>query len=302
MVEPLHVRGALSRAGAPQRAGPQGAHERDHGGAVVAAPTTSLPEEVGGVRNWDYRYTWLRDSVFVLYALFTLGYTDEAQAFMHWLERTTAGRAEDLQALYGVGGERMLPEVELPWLEGCRGSGPVRIGNEAANQFQLDIYGELLDTAWLYHRFGGEIDASEWEFLARLANYVKRTWTEPDDSIWEVRGGRRHFVYSKFMAWVAIDRAIRLVENLSLPAPLKRWTVLRDRIRRRVESGGIDPATGAFVQAFGSSTLDASALLIPDVRFLPKKDPRVRATVDRIEKELSVDGFVSGRRGNVRHL
>lgn len=261
-------------------------------GALVAAPTTSLPEEVGGVRNWDYRYTWLRDSAFVLYSLFTLGYTDEAQAFMHWLERTTAGRAEDVQALYGLGGERLLHEIELPWLEGYRGSRPVRIGNGAVNQFQLDIYGQVLDTAWLYHSYGGDIDASEWEFLTRLANYVEQIWTEPDDGLWEVRGGRQHFVYSKVMAWVAIDRAIRLAQSLSMPAPLERWKSLRDRIRRRVETEGVDPATGAFVQAFGSSALDASALLIPEVRFLPEKDPRVRATVDRIEKELSVDGFI----------
>jgi alpha,alpha-trehalase len=261
-------------------------------GALVAAPTTSLPEEIGGVRNWDYRYTWLRDSAFILYALNTLGYTDEARAFIRWLEHTVAGRADQLQVLYGVGGERMLPEVELHELEGYRGSRPVRIGNAAAGQFQLDIYGEVVDTIWLYHRYGGRIGRVGWEQLIELVDHVEERWTEPDDGIWEVRGERRHFVYSKVMAWAAVDRAIRLSRRLEMPCPLERWKDLRRAMRERIEREGVDQASGAFVQSFGSDAVDASALLIPEVGFVPRDDPRVRATVDRIERELCRDGFV----------
>jgi GH15 family glucan-1,4-alpha-glucosidase len=211
---------------------------------------------------------------------------------MQWIERTTAGRAEDLQALYGVGGERLLPEVELSGLDGYRGSRPVRIGNGASTQFQLDIYGEVIDTAWLYHRHGGVIETDFWDFLVRLGEHVAKVWIEPDEGIWEVRGGRRHFVYSKVMAWVAIDRLIRLSRALQRPFDVERWLGLRDEIRRRVETEGVDPVSGAFVQSLGSTSLDASALLLPLVHFLPADDPRVRATIDRIAKELSVDGFV----------
>jgi GH15 family glucan-1,4-alpha-glucosidase len=261
-------------------------------GAIVAAPTTSLPERIGGVRNWDYRYSWLRDAALNLYALFTLGYTEEAHDFMAWLERTTAGRAEDLQIMYGVGGEGQLPEVQLGELEGWRGSRPVRIGNAAAEQFQLDVYGYLLDTAWLYHRHGGEISATFWGLLRGAVDVVARRWTEPDEGIWEVRGGRRHFVSSKVMAWVAVDRAIRLARARSLPADLDRWTALRAAIRRRVERDGVDPSSGALTQSLGDPALDASNLLIPLVRFLPAADPRVRATMRRIAGELSKDGLV----------
>ncbi|HEV3498467.1 MAG TPA: glycoside hydrolase family 15 protein [Actinomycetes bacterium] len=261
-------------------------------GAIVAAPSTSLPEEVGGVRNWDYRYSWLRDAAMNLYALFTLGYTDEAHAFMGWLERTTAGRAEDLQLMYGVGGERLLPEITLDTLDGYRGSRPVRVGNAAVGQFQLDVYGYLLDTAWLYHRHGGRITPTFWRLLAGAVEVVARRWTEPDDGIWEVRDGPRHFVASKVMAWVAVDRAIRLARARSLPADLHRWTALRRTIRRRVEQVGVDPASGAFTQAFGSQTLDAANLLLPLVRFLPPEDPRIRATVERTARELAPHGLV----------
>jgi alpha,alpha-trehalase len=260
-------------------------------GALVAAPTTSLPEALGGVRNWDYRFTWLRDASFTLYALFTLGYTEEAHAFMRWLARTTAGRADQLQVVYGVGGERLLPELELSGLDGYRGSRPVRIGNGCHTQFQLDTYGEILDTAWLYHRYGGAIDASLWAFLRQLVEYVGRVWTEPDDGIWEVRGERKHFVYSKAMAWVAVDRGIRLARRLGLEAPLDRWLALRTEIRARIEAEGVDKATGAFVQAFGSPAMDAATLLLPLVHF-PADAARVRATLDRIEKTLSQDGLV----------
>ncbi|HEV2927744.1 MAG TPA: glycoside hydrolase family 15 protein, partial [Propionibacteriaceae bacterium] len=261
-------------------------------GAIVAAPTTSLPEAVGGVRNWDYRYSWLRDAAMNLYALFTLGYTEEAHAFMGWLERTTAGRAEELQLMYGVGGERLLPEVELDALEGYRGSRPVRVGNAAADQFQLDVYGYLLDTAWLYHRHGGRITPTFWRLLSGAVDVIAHRWTEPDDGIWEVRGGPRHFVSSKVMAWVAVDRAIRLARIHGLPADLDRWTALRRTIRRRLESAGTDPATGAFTQAFANQALDAANLLLPLVRFLPPDDPRIRATVERTARELAPHGLV----------
>jgi GH15 family glucan-1,4-alpha-glucosidase len=261
-------------------------------GAIVAAPTTSLPEAVGGVRNWDYRYSWLRDAAMNLYALFTLGYTDEAHAFMGWLERTTAGRAEDLQLMYGVGGERLLPELQLDNLDGYRGSRPVRVGNAAAGQFQLDVYGYLLDTAWLYHRHGGPITPTFWQLLSGAVDVVARRWAQPDDGIWEVRGDPRHFVASKVMAWVAVDRAIRLARALGLRADLDRWTALRRAIRRRVEEAGVDPATGAFTQAFGSRVLDAANLLLPLVRFLPPDDPRIRATVERTARELAPHGLV----------
>jgi GH15 family glucan-1,4-alpha-glucosidase len=266
-------------------------------GALVAAPTTSLPELVGGGRNWDYRFTWLRDASFMLYALFTLGYTDEAHAFMRWLERTTAGRADELQVMYGVGGERLLPEIVIPNLEGYRGSQPVRVGNDCITQFQLDVYGEVLDTAWLYHRHGGTIGPSLWEFLSRLVDYVGEVWELPDNGIWEVRGPRQHFVYSKVMAWVAVDRAIRLARDLGLSAPFERWRTLRRAIRARVDAEGVDPLTGAFVQSLGSSALDASTLLIPLVRYVHPTDPRVKATVERISAELTQDGLVYRYRG-----
>jgi len=278
----------------------------------VAASTTSLPEQLGGVRNWDYRYSWLRDAAMNLYALFTLGYTDEAHAFMGWLERTTSGRAEDLQLMYGVGGERLLPEIQLDTLDGYRGSRPVRIGN-AADQFQLDVYGYLLDTAWLYHRHGGPITPTFWRLLAGAVDVVARRWTEPDDGIWEVRGGRRHFVASKVMTWVAVDRAIRLARGLGLPADLDRWSALASAIRRQVEQAGVDPAaSGAFTQAFGSRAPDAANLLLPLVRFLPPDDPRIRATVERTARELAPQGArpplprgrrrASRRRGELRDL
>jgi GH15 family glucan-1,4-alpha-glucosidase len=211
---------------------------------------------------------------------------------MAWLKRTTAGRVDDLQTLYGVGGERLMMENELRGLEGYRGSAPIRIGNQAAEQFQLDIYGELLDTAWLYHRHGGEIDAVFWEFLRDAVDAVAECWTDPDHGIWEVRCEPMHFVSSKVMAWVAVDRGIRLARALHVPADLEPWGTLRKEIRRRIESEGIDEQTGAFVRSFGSAGLDASNLLIPLVRFLPADDARVRATMERIEKELTNDCLV----------
>jgi alpha,alpha-trehalase len=260
-------------------------------GSIVAAATTSLPEEIGGERNWDYRFSWLRDSALTLNALFALGYTDEANAYMDWLRRTTAGRADELQILYGVGGERLVPEVELDWLEGYRGSRPVRIGNGAAMQFQLDTFGELLDTAWLWRRHGGEIDDVFWDLLSRVGGVVLEKWREPDQGIWEIRGDPRHFVYSKVMAWVALDRLVRLAELDGREAD-PRWATERDEIRELIERDGVDEASQSFVQYFGSSSLDASNLMIPIVGFVPHDDPRARATADRIADELSADGFV----------
>jgi alpha,alpha-trehalase len=261
-------------------------------GAIVAAPTTSLPESVGATRNWDYRYVWMRDAALNLYALFSLGYRDEAHRFMQWIKRTTAGHAEALQVLYGVGGERLLQESELRGLEGYCGSRPVRIGNAAVDQLQLDAYGELMDTAWLYHKYGGRIDAAFWDLLRGVVDVVARRWEEPDESFWEFRDARRHFVISKVMCWVAVQRAIRLARALHLDADLGGWRRLRDAIRERVDRDGVDARTGAFVQAFGASELDAANLLIPLVRFLPADDPRVHATVDRTRRELAADGLV----------
>lgn len=261
-------------------------------GAIVAAPTTSLPEEIGGSRNWDYRYSWLRDSGLNLYALFRLGYTEEAHAYVEWLKRSTAGRVEDLQTLYGVGGERLIDETELSWLEGYRGSAPVRIGNIAVQQFQLDINGYLLDTAWLYDKYGGEIDEAFWDFLRAVADFVCEHWNEPDQGIWEVRSDPEQFVHSKVLAWVALDRAVRLAKKNDLTGDLEGWAKVRDAIRTAILSEGVDQASGSFVRAFGSDALDAATLMIPLVRFLPATDPHVRATVARVAAELSTDGLV----------
>ncbi|MGH2813343.1 MAG: glycoside hydrolase family 15 protein [Actinomycetota bacterium] len=261
-------------------------------GGIVAAPTTSLPEHVGGSRNWDYRYAWLRDAAMNLYALFILGYTDEAHAFMTWVKRTTAGRTEDLQPVYGVAGEHLLHEIELDYLEGYRGSRPVRIGNRAAKQCQWDIYGELMDTAWLYHRHGGEIDEVFWEFLSDLVDTVQEDWSKPDEGIWEQRGGRAQFVSSKVMCWVAVDRAINIARRLGLPADQDRWRKLRREIRKTVQRRGVDARTGAFKRSYGNRGLDAANLLIPLVGFLRPDDHRVIATFERIRKEMSADGLV----------
>jgi len=262
-------------------------------GAIVAAPTTSLPESVGASRNWDYRYVWLRDAALNLYALFSLGYRGEAYRFMQWIMRTTAGHADDLQVLYGVGGERLLQERALNELDGYRGSRPVRLGNAAVDQLQLDVYGELMDTAWLYHKYGGRIEPAFWDLLRGVVEVVARRWQEPDESFWEFRDARRHYVISKVMCWVAMQRAIRLARALDLDADLPRWRRLRDAIRERVDRDGVDGGTGTFVQAFGASEPDAANLLIPLVRFVPPDDPRMRATVQRIRRELATGELVN---------
>ena len=262
-------------------------------GALLAAATTSLPEAVGGSRNWDYRFTWIRDASFALYALFIIGYTKEARAFKDWLEWSTVGRARDLQIMYGLGGERRLTETELPELDGYRSSRPVRIGNAAYSQFQLDIYGEILDSAHLYRKFGGEMDPEYWEYLQRVVAFVIDHWQEPDEGIWEIRGERQHFVSSKAWCWVALDRAIKAARALGLPGDVERWRKVRAEIKEDVLANGYDAERGAFVQAYGSKKLDASNLLLPLVGFVRVDDPRMRATIEAIERELtSPEGFV----------
>jgi GH15 family glucan-1,4-alpha-glucosidase len=262
-------------------------------GAIVAAATTSLPEEIGGGRNWDYRYSWLRDSALTINALFLLGYTEEAHDYMTWLRRTTAGSATELQIMYGVGGERFLPEIELDHLAGYRDSGPVRVGNDAAKQFQLDVYGELLDAAWHYRRNGGEIDDVFWDFLCRVGDAVLEQWEQPDSGIWEIRGDLLHFVSSKVMAWVALDRLFRLAGTDKREGAVEAWRKACEEIRRIVGEEGVDPETNAFRQYFGDDgRADAANLLIPIVGFVGFDDPRARATTELVWKELGADGFV----------
>jgi GH15 family glucan-1,4-alpha-glucosidase len=261
-------------------------------GGIVAAPTTSLPEALGGVRNWDYRYCWIRDATLTLYALARCGYAEEALAFRDWLLRAAAGSASQLQIMYGVAGERRLPEEELPWLPGYEGAGPVRAGNAAVDQFQLDVYGEMLDLAW----FGGQsreaIEPIAWKRQLALMKFVETAAFEPDEGIWEVRGPRRHFTHSKVMAWVAFDRAVRIADMFDLECPRERWQAIRDRLHREICEHGYDEERGTFTQYYGSRELDASALIIPAVGFLPADDPRVRSSVDAIRRELVHDGFV----------
>jgi GH15 family glucan-1,4-alpha-glucosidase len=262
-------------------------------GGLVAAATTSLPEDIGGERNWDYRYSWIRDTSFAIYALSILGYLQEATAFKDWQEWSTVGRARDLQIMYGLGGERRLTETLLPDLEGYRGSRPVRIGNGAACQLQLDVYGELLDSAHIYRKFGGKIDPSYWEYLSRVVNFVIENWREPDEGIWETRGGAQHFVFSKVMCWVALDRAIKAARALGLPAEMDHWRAVRAEIREDVFERGFDSERGTFVQAYGSKNLDAAALMLPLVRFIRADDPRMRSTIEAIERNLcSAEGLV----------
>jgi GH15 family glucan-1,4-alpha-glucosidase len=261
-------------------------------GGVVAAPTTSLPERLGGVRNWDYRFCWLRDATFTLYALMTGGYTEEARAWREWLLRAVAGKPSQAQILYGVGGERLLPEWELSWLPGFAGSTPVRVGNAAANQFQLDVYGEVMDSLHYARRLGLEASDDAWRVQTALVEFVMDAWTRPDEGIWEVRGPRRHFTHSKVMAWVALDRAVKAVERFGLSGPVEGWKKTRAAIHAEVCARGFDDKRNAFVQHYGSPELDASLLMIPLVGFLHADDPRVRGTVAAIQKELCSEGFV----------
>ena len=262
-------------------------------GAIVAAATTSLPEEIGGERNWDYRYSWIRDSALTINALFMLGYTEEARDYVTWLKRTTAGSPKSLQIMYGAGGERFLPEVELDHLEGYRGSKPVRVGNGAAKQFQLDVYGEMLDAAWHYRRNGGEIDDVFWRFLCEVGDAVVERWEQPDSGIWEIRGDLKHFVSSKVMAWVALDRLARLADADDREGDVEAWKTACKAIREAVEERGVDAKTNAFRQYFGDDgRADAANLLIPIVGFVEFDDPRAKATIELVSKELAEDGFV----------
>ncbi len=261
-------------------------------GGIVAAPTTSLPEQPGGVRNWDYRYCWLRDATFTLNALLLAGYHEEAAAWREWLLRAAAGRPEDLQTLYGVMGERRLDEYELGWLPGYGGAAPVRVGNAASTQFQLDVYGEVMDTLHLARAADLEPEAAAWNIQVALLEFLESNWQQPDEGIWEIRGPRRQFTHSKVMAWVAFDRAIKDMKALGLEGPLERWRQARDAIHAQVCALGYDARANSFVQSYGSPHLDASLLLIPLVGFLPPDDPRVRGTVDAIARDLVVDGLV----------
>jgi GH15 family glucan-1,4-alpha-glucosidase len=260
-------------------------------GGMVAAPTTSLPEQPGGSRNWDYRYCWLRDATFTLYALHIGGYHDEALAWRDWLLRAAAGHPAEMQIVYGAAGEQRLTEVEVPWLPGFGGAKPVRIGNAAMDQFQLDVFGEVMDALHLARRSMGT-DESTWDLQRALVEYVADRWQDPDNGIWEMRGPPRHFTHSKVMAWVAVDRAVKAVERYGNDGPLDRWRALRDRIHDEVCEKGFDTARNAFVQSYGSSALDAALLMIPLVGFLPPSDARVKGTVEAIERELCADGFV----------
>ena len=263
-------------------------------GAIVAAPTTSLPEAIGGLRNWDYRYCWIRDASFTLYGLMRLGFNNEAESFMGWLEQRCheLGRDGSLQPIYTIEGEHEIPESELSHLDGYRGSKPVRIGNAAYRQSQLDIYGELMDSVYLYNKYGAPISYDLWRNLERLLDYVCDHWREPDEGIWEVRGGPRHFVYSKLMCWVALDRGLRLAAKRSFPADHQRWLRIRDEIYREIMDRAWDQKIDAFVQSYGSDLMDASNLLMPLVFFLSPTDPRMLRTINRIQERLSLDSLV----------
>ncbi|MFJ4482462.1 glycoside hydrolase family 15 protein [Streptomyces longwoodensis] len=262
-------------------------------GGIVAAATTSLPEQLGGVRNWDYRFCWLRDSTLTLGALLAAGYHEEAEAWRNWLLRAVAGDPADLQIMYGLAGERRLPEAELPWLSGFAGSAPVRIGNAAVEQLQLDVYGEVMDSLSLGRRAGLSPRPHVWSLQCVLMRWLDENWRQPDEGLWEVRGGRRQFVHSKVMVWVAADRAVRaLEEHPELRGDPDRWQALRDEVHREVCEKGYDPERNTFTQSYGSRDLDASLLLIPRVGFLPPDDPRVVGTVDAIRDELGHGGLV----------
>jgi GH15 family glucan-1,4-alpha-glucosidase len=264
-------------------------------GAIVAAPTCSLPESIGGERNWDYRYTWIRDAAFTLYALLRIGFTQEARQFMDWLE----GRCRELspegtlQIMYGIDGRHRLEEETLDHLEGYRGSRPVRVGNGAYNQLQLDIYGELMDSVYLFNKYGTPISYELWRYLRRLVDWVCDNWQRPDDGVWEVRGGPQHFVYSKLMCWVAVDRALRLADKRSFPADRQRWLSVRDEIYEEIMSRGWSPERQAFVQSYGSDTLDAANLMMSLVLFLAPGDPRNLKTLDAILARPEQGGLVS---------
>ncbi|MFD4597730.1 glycoside hydrolase family 15 protein [Streptomyces sp. NPDC058464] len=262
-------------------------------GGIVAAATSSLPEELGGVRNWDYRFCWLRDSTLTLGALLAAGYHKEAERWRDWLVRAVAGDPADLQIMYGLAGERRLPEFELPWLPGFAGSSPVRVGNDAVDQLQLDVYGEVMDSLSLARTAGLPTRPHMWAIQCALMKFLEKAWRQPDEGLWEVRGGRRHFVHSKVLVWVAADRAVRTLEDhAELKGNLQGWRALRDEVHREVCEKGFDTQRNTFTQYYGSRELDASLLLIPRVGFLPPDDPRVIGTVDAIRDDLGQNGFL----------
>jgi GH15 family glucan-1,4-alpha-glucosidase len=261
-------------------------------GGIVAAATTSLPEQLGGPRNWDYRFCWLRDATLTLYALMESNFVEEAVAWRQWLIRAVAGSPEQLQIMYGVAGERRLDEWNIPWLAGYENSSPVHVGNAAAGQVQLDVYGEVMDALYFGRTKGMPSDGAAWDLERALIAHMEQIWDQPDDGLWEQRGGRKQFTHSKVMAWVAIDRAIRSAVEFGLDAPLAEWRGLRQRIHEDVCANGFDRDLGSFVQTYGSKNLDAALLMIPLVGFLPATDPRVKGTVAAVEKRLLVDGFV----------
>jgi GH15 family glucan-1,4-alpha-glucosidase len=261
-------------------------------GGLVAAPTTSLPEQLGGSRNWDYRFCWLRDATLTLLALMNAGYYDEARAWRDWLLRAAAGAPAQLQIMYGLAGERRLTEWEVPWLPGYEDSRPVRIGNAAHGQLQLDVFGEVMDALHQGRRGGLDSRAEDWAFQRAILEHLTTLWTQPDEGIWEVRGRRRHFTFSKVMAWVAFDRGIRAVEKYGLEAPVNAWRDTRRAIHQDVCANGYNSGLGSFVQSYGSTELDASLLLLPTVGFLPPSDARVLGTIEAVERRLFVDGFL----------
>ncbi|HLL24686.1 MAG TPA: glycoside hydrolase family 15 protein, partial [Kofleriaceae bacterium] len=261
-------------------------------GGIVAAPTTSLPEKIGGPRNWDYRYCWLRDATLTLLAFLHAGHSEEAHAWRSWLVRTVAGEPAKLQVLYGVNGERRIEERELPWLPGYEGSKPVRVGNAAVAQLQLDVFGELMDALYIARSSGLDGDDDAWAIQRACVEWLAQHWQEPDEGIWEVRTERKQFTFSKVMAWVAFDRAVKTVHEYGAKGDVARWTALRDQIHAEVCARGYDPVRNTFTREFGDPALDASLLLIAQVGFLPPDDPRVLGTLEAIERELVVDGLV----------
>ena len=261
-------------------------------GGILAAATTSLPEKIGGVRNWDYRYCWLRDATFTLYALINGGYLDEARSWREWLLRAVAGTPSQIHIMYGLAGQRRLTELELDWLPGYEDSRPVRVGNGAHRQFQLDVFGEVMDAMHLARQAGLPAEENAWHVQRAMLTFLETAWREPDEGIWEVRGPRRHFTHSKVMAWTAFDRAIKAIERYGLDGPVDRWRSLRAEVHDEVCGAGYDAQRNTFVQYYGGKSLDASLLMIPLVGFLPESDPRVRGTIESIKRELLTDGFV----------